>query len=373
MASVILKVTERCNSNCYYCDVVNKQDQGGSMSLEVLEQVFIRTNEYLQSLPEERINLVWHGGEPLLLGPKYFNQVWEFQQEHCAATGNRVSHSIQTNLTCFREDFIPTFQKLGIGAVGTSYDPEPHMRGLGRERNTILYNAQFLRAAEILEKNNIGWGLIYVVTKRSLARPRDVFYFLTNLKLTGGINFNPVLIYDKERQDVAVSPEEYVQFLGEIFPLWWHHRSRYPDIEPFRSLVDNIIDGNTSLGCVDSGSCTFQHINIAPDGNTSQCGRSSDWGLLSYGNIRDRSFGEILSDSQREELAARVIHLAETECDGCRLWELCHGGCPLDSWSKHGEFQHKTEWCIAKRGFIEKYFEPITGTSYKPRGVLLPC
>jgi radical SAM protein with 4Fe4S-binding SPASM domain len=184
--------------------------------------------------------------------------------------------------------------------------------------------------------------------------------------LSGGVNLNPVLIYDEVRKDVAVTPEEFVEFLGAIFPLWWNHRARYPDVEPFKSLVTNIIDGGNRLACVDSGSCTYQHINIAPNGDTSQCGRSADWGLLQYGNIRDRSFDDILHDPQREQLRERLAVIANGDCAGCRMWELCHGGCPLDAWSKHGDFAHKSEWCEARRG-SSRSTSMVTGRKFEPK------
>ena len=133
-------------------------------------------------------------------------------------------------------------------------------------------------------------------------------------------------------------------------------------------LFDSIIQGNLSLGCADSGACSYDYINVAPNGDASQCGRSADWGLLDYGNIRDRTFAEILKDKQRDQLAERNRILPIGECQGCRFWDLCHGGCPLDAYAKHDGFLHKSEWCEAKRGFIEKYFEPVTGVRYEPQG-----
>lgn len=366
MATVIFKATEKCNSNCYYCDVVRKENTGESMSLDVLETAFIRFDEYLNEFPDEKIELLWHGGEPLLLGVDYYRTAIGLLDERCKNTKSRIKHNIQTNLTCFTEDFVEIFNDLGITAVGTSYDPEPHMRGPGASIDSDTYNRRFIRGLNTLENNGFGWGMIYVVTKKSLSKPLDVFYFLTNLKITGGVNFNPVLIYDEERKGIAVTPEEYVDFLGEIFPEWWGNRHRYPDIEPFKSLVNNIINGHRSLSCVDSGNCTYHHINITPDGETSQCGRSADWGLLQYGNIREKSLKEIIEDIQRRELEERVNYLRENDCAECRFWEICHGGCPLDAYSRHKDFMHKSEWCNAKRGFIEKYFEPITGSRFEP-------
>lgn len=364
MATIILKATEKCNSNCYYCDVVRKKNTGQSMSLAILEKLYYRINEYLTANKKETVDILWHGGEPLILGHEYFRQAIDLQEKYLVDTKERVKQSIQTNLTCMTNDYVEIFKGLGINAVGTSYDPEPHMRGPGKDIDTLKYNEAFLKALNILEKNGIGWGIIYVVTKKSIEKPLEVFNFLTNLLLTGGINFNPVLIYDKQRKDVAITAKEFVDFLGTIFPVWWENRTRYPDIEPFKSYVKNIVDGDISLSCIDSGACTYNHINIAPNGDASQCGRSSDWGLLDYGNIQDFTLTEIIKNHQRKELDERYNKIKDTDCKDCRFWEICHGGCPLDSWSVHKDFNFKSEWCQAKKGFLQKYFEPITGVTF---------
>jgi uncharacterized protein len=222
----------------------------------------------------------------------------------------------------------------------------------------------FLRSTSLLERNGFTWGVIYVVTRKSLKNPLDTFHCLTNLKLDGGFNMNPVLIYDEERRDIAITPEEYVDFLGTIFPTWWRHQKRFGGVEPFRSLTRCIRDRAPSLGCVDSGSCAFNHLNIAPDGEASQCGRSSDWGLLNYGNIADKTLKDLLQDEQRQQFIERNEILPHTECKGCRYWAICHGGCPLDAYAEHGSYMHKSRWCDAKKGFIEKHFEPVTGIRY---------
>ena len=111
--------------------------------------------------------------------------------------------------------------------------------------------------------------------------------------------------------------------------------------------------------CSDSGTCAYQHINVLADGSLSHCGRSADWGLLNYGSIFDTTFAQALADPQRDELDRRNAVLPDSECKDCRFWSICHGGCPLDAWSQAGGFLHKSEWCYAKKGFIEKYFEPI--------------
>jgi len=367
MATMILKATETCNSRCSYCDVVGKKSPRTSMSHEMLEIVFRRIGEFLAANPGDKMEIIWHGGEPLLLGADYFREAKRLQDLRCAGVADRISHTMQSNLIAFDDSFVEPLRALGVRSIGTSFDAEPGVRGGGRASDTEAYNRKFLKGVVSLERHGFSWGMIYVVTRRSLARPLDVFHQLTNLQLAGSISLNPVLLYGGQDRSLAVTPAELVEFLGAIFPTWWRQRARFPPFEPFRSYAENIVAGRTRFACVDSGACSFQHVNVAPDGAASQCGRASDWNLLPYGNVADRPLAEILRDPQRQELHRRYPVLREGECAGCRFWGLCHGGCPLDSWSAHGTFDHKSEWCEAKRGFIERYFEPVTGATWTPR------
>ncbi len=363
MPTIIFKPTESCNSNCVYCDVVARK-QPKTMSLELLELIFRKINDYLVEKPDEKITLIWHGGEPLLLGVDYFNKAIEFQAKYCETTACRLEHALQSNLTLMKEEYIDVFNRLGISQVGTSYEPLANIRGGGEERNSGLYNRLFFRGINILEKHGIGWGFIYVVNRRTIERPLDVFYHLTNLRLSGGFMLNPVLIYENEQTDIGITPMEYVDFLGTIFQLWWKNRSRYPDIDPFKSLIRNIVKKENALGCVDSGRCAFSHLYIGPEGETSQCGRAGDWQIIDYGNITERSLTEVMEDPQRQQFNERTDWLENNECADCRFWNICHGGCPLDAYNEHHNFKHKTSWCVAKKVFIEKYFEPITGIKF---------
>ncbi|HEY3354155.1 MAG TPA: radical SAM protein [Polyangia bacterium] len=365
MATVILKATEACNSACAYCDVVRKPKAGPpAMSLAVLEQVFVRADELLRAHPDEELELVWHGGEPLLLGPAFFDAALALQERHCATTKGRLRHDIQTNLSLFSRDFARIFRALGMDGIGTSYDPIAGVRGPGATPDTAAYNARFMRGVALLEEEGFGWGVIYVVTRLALARPLDVFHFMTNLKPDGAVNFHPVLVYGEDERGLAITPEEFADFLGALAPVWWRHRDRYREVEPFRSFLRNALEGPCSLGCVDAGDCGTSHWNIAPDGRVSHCGRSADWGLLDYGSIFDRSLAQMRTDPQRGAFAARDRRLPAAECAGCRLWGICHGGCALDSWAVTRSLEHRTPWCAAKRRFIERHFEPLTGLRF---------
>jgi uncharacterized protein len=336
------------------------------MSEELLERVFAWINEYLESEPEEPVSLVWHGGEPLLLGAAYFRKALSIQDRMCATTAARISHAVQSNLTLLDEEMIDALQALGIRSLSTSFEPLPGLRGIGAHGDSRAYNERFFQGLRVLRAHGFGWGLIYVVTRRALALPRELFTFLTNLTLTNGFSFNPVLLYGEDAHGLSVTAGEFADFLGSIFPLWWAHRDRWPNVEPFSRLERAIVQKQRALGCADSGACHRNHVYVGPRGELSQCGRAADWNIIDYGTIMERSLRDILSDTSEDQpLARRNEVLRAGECSGCRFWDICHGGCPLDSFPARGDLLHKSEWCDARRLFLSKYFEPVTGARFE--------
>lgn len=367
MPTIIFKETEACNSNCIYCDVV-KRKKPKTISFELLQHVFQEIDKYLKAKPFEEIELIWHGGEPCIVGVEFYKKVLELQQNYCPETKSRITHAIQSNLTLITQEFIDVFKQMGIDNIGTSFEVFHGIRGFGKNRDSVAYNKAFFKGVNLLQKNNFGWGFIYVVTKKALENPLDIFYLLTNMRLSGGVEIHPVLIYndgDDSENNVAVTPKEYADFLGEIFPVWWEHRDRYPDVGPFKEYFKNYTEDSISLTCNDSGRCAYTHAYLGPEGSASHCGRSADWDIISYGNIKERSLIEIFEDEQRKQFDKRTDTLPKSDCKDCEYWGICHGGCPLDSWNKNNNFMHKTEWCAVNKLFLKKYFEPITGLKPK--------
>lgn len=367
MATLILKPTEVCNAACAYCEVDRKGYRlTKRMPLEILELLFIRLNEFLMKRKGEKLEIIWHGGEPLLLGERYFRKALEFQQRHCAATVHQIRHTVQSNMTLFTPEFIEVFRKLGISSVGTSYDPVEGVRMLKGKQDSTEYNRRFMNGVRLFEKEGLGWGVIYVVTQLALEKALDIFYFMTNLAPEGRVMFNPVTVENLEHQYLKISGSEFNDFLGAIFPVWWKHKRRYPNVEPFRSLTRGILSGGKEVFfCADSGNCSNTHFNLGPEGKWSHCGRSADWGLLDYGTIFDRSIEQVFSNPERNELRRRNDVLSNGECRRCAYWSICHGGCPLDGYLNTGFLMSKTTWCPGKKDFIERYFRPVTGLAHK--------
>jgi len=360
MVTIIFKAVEKCNSNCIYCGVIKKH-QNVIMKYDLLREVLQKMNDYLLKYPKEKINLTWHGGEVCLLGAGYFFKAIEFLEKYCSATKNRIIHTVQSNLTLINQDIIDAFKILGIDSVGSSYEFIPHIRGFGKERDTIAYNKKFFEGVNLLEKNGLTWGVIYVVHKQSLKNPMEVFHTLTNLNVANGPKLNKIYIYDDEKYNLAITGREFADFLGAILPFWWEHTDRYPNIPPFSNFYESYTRKTNRMDCELAGKCAHRWLYTGPTGKASQCGRAGDFGILDYGNIQNQTLEELLNNPQRDALKNRSTILKETECKDCRFWMVCNGGCPLDAIVAKGDINQKAPHCDWVKPFLTEYFEPVTG------------
>jgi uncharacterized protein len=361
VATIIVEPTGACNASCAYCYAAGRAPTPSTvMSPETLELLFVRINEYLVERPRETMGVVWHGGEPLLLGPRFFAAAVELQRRRCPGVADRIRHAIQSNLTLLTSELAGLLKALGIHTVGSSCDPATDLRGLGRERDAAAYDRRHREGLALLQREGLRAGVIYVVTRPALDRPLQVFRRLTELPVTGPIDFIPVVLA-QGAGELEVTGEEYAAFLGAIFPEWWAARDRLPEIGPFSLLTRNLLEGVRQLPCRDSGRCAYVYVNVAPDGRLSHCNRTSGCSQLDYGSLHDRSLTQVLADPRRKPLLDRNRVLFEGECRGCRFWPICHGGCPMDSWTRTGSLMHRTMFCEAKRAFIERHVEPLIG------------
>ena len=359
MAVLIFKALEKCNSNCEYCDtIVHKKQE--VMSLELLEQTFVRINEYLEADPQETLTFTWHGGEVCLLGAAYIRKAKTFMDAHCPDTKGRIRHEIQSNLTLLTEDLAEAFFEFGVTGFGTSYEPVPNVRGFGPDRDSESYNKAFLRSISFLNERKIHWGTIYVVHRKSLGKAREIWNHMTNMNPGYPPAFVMMRSWTEPDHPLAITEEEYADFLGEVFAIYWKHRDRYGSVRPFDAFIETILERRQATLCESGGNCAYHWLFIGPEGNYGHCGVSEDYRIFNFGNIRDLSFREVLANPVRDDIAKRQTQLPEGDCKDCRFWGLCHGGCPVGAFLAHGRMDRSNPSCKVIRHFGEKYFEPIT-------------
>src|ERR1700751_453664 len=90
---IIIQPTPFCNIDCSYCYLPNRHDRT-TLSLSDLRSIF----ENVLSFPtiSEQVTVVWHAGEPLVLGTEYYDKAFYCIREVCPKHLT-LDHSFQTN------------------------------------------------------------------------------------------------------------------------------------------------------------------------------------------------------------------------------------------------------------------------------------
>ncbi len=357
---VIIKPTEACNGTCVYCSADGTLEKRDRIRPEQLGEIFERFKRWLTADDRRNLRFVWHGGEPMLCGPAYFDTVVHEQQRVFGDDLWRVKNTMQSNLSLVDERWVPTLKALlRDGAVGSSFDIVPDVRGLAGDRDL---SDVWVRAVRMLRSHGIDVGVVYVAHRQSLGRARDLYYFFRNLDPKLNVRYNA--LYKEGRgaaddtQALWITAEEYGQFLVDLCEVWLadnRRTSSMPLGEWYRAW-----QGEYRLCCDSRGDCHNTHMGISPNGDVYGCGRASDNAAHKLGNIYAAELEDILSAPPRGAMHVRAMKLQGGHCQDCRWWRICHGGCPTIAWLYYGDLHRETYFCAARKRIFE-HFERLFG------------
>ena len=129
----ILKVHSRCNLSCTYCYVYEMAERGWPdlprrMNTAVVQQAAERIGEHVRAHGLPRVDVILHGGEPLLAGADWLAESARLLRTCVPA---EVGIGVQTNGTLLRPRMLRTLRELGI-SVGVSLDGDAEATGRHR-------------------------------------------------------------------------------------------------------------------------------------------------------------------------------------------------------------------------------------------------
>ena len=166
-----------CNLDCKYCFYVEKEElyPGGEnfkMSDELLERYI---SQYIahQSVPE--IHFAWQGGEPTLLGVRFFRKVVEPKKNY--ANGRRIHNALQTNGTLLNDEWCE-FLAENKFLVGLSIDGPARFHDAYRvtKKGGGSY-FQVMAGLKLLKKHGVELNTLTVVNRKNARYPLEVYRF----------------------------------------------------------------------------------------------------------------------------------------------------------------------------------------------------
>ena len=337
-----IQVTLNCNLGCSYCF---QSHVGPVMRLETVEAIIQQLSEtyYSQSriTGTKPLEIIWHGGEPLIAGYKFFEGILKIQSEY---PNIPFLNHLQTNATLMTEDLASLFVdgnfQLGFSLDGPEDLHDSHRyqrRGkLGSFQDTMRGIELYQRKAQL---DHI--PIISVITADSIARCEDIYQFYHRIGAMVGLDMFDIVATDLGGSDgthdwqkrLAPSSEDIGDFLIELFDYWFYDKSQRVDIREFRDEVKIVYEKEKPLGDpFHKKRCHTTRTVIAPNGNVYSCDQYINDEKSSLGNLHSDSLTEIIVRKARlwEQIKRGIRGKRKRSsfaCTSCDWAEQCAGGC----------------------------------------------
>jgi len=332
--TLILEPTRQCNLRCMYC--YSDCASAGIMSGRTLRRAIESGVRYAEQRGFGQINVLWHGGEPLLAGLPFFRLATEIANGVSSTLS--FHHFIQTNGLALDTDFCSFFRdhgfQIGLSLDGPS-DLHDRMRIFPDGRGT---HGLILKRLSLLEKHGLTMGFNAVVTRHSLGQEERLYRFFQDLGY--GFRVNPVIpgMIGKSAP-YLLQPGEYGQFLCALFQRWTATESRRIRVSPLDRYLKALL-GGVPHECQQRSTCAGLQIGVKPSGDVLLCSRF-DAPVL--GNIHGMEIEEMLGAEWCKEIEQRSEKLSS--CRSCPFWNICHGGCPHNALVFCGNQMKKDPFC----------------------------
>lgn len=347
--SVILLPTSECNVACDYCFERKEPHRLPMLLVPLLTRQLL---DHLEHEGIEECEVYWQGGEAMIMGPAWFVEAGQLMDAAARARGRRFTHYLQTNLISYSPAWNDVLRTMFDNSLGTSMDyPNVHRKLFkgGAEGYTAIWT-QRLREAQAA---GIEIGVIAVLHQGSLEAGPERFYeyfaeelgvknFQVNTPFPGG----PA----SDEEGINLDQVQLAQFLAGLFDVWMERGyANGVALGPFDALIHHFTGAPSRLPCIWKENCSNQFISVDSKGTVAQC----DCWVTSYpesffGNIfRDPNLSQMLRTSPaRQQFVDRPKHLVEHEdCLQCRFLSICHGGCPVRTYSALGTMLAKDPYC----------------------------
>ncbi|TDC93253.1 FxsB family radical SAM/SPASM domain protein [Nonomuraea deserti] len=328
----VVKVNSRCDLSCAYCYVYEMadrswQEQPIRMSAATATRTGERIAEHVRGHGLQSVELILHGGEPLLAGPALLSHI--VTATRAAVNGRaRVGARIQTNGIRLDAGYLRMFDELDI-AVAISLDGDR-------------------KAHDRHRKYANGRGSYDAVAK-SLGLLRGSFpHLFSGLLCTIDVRDDPVAIYEAllehrpPRIDFLLplgnwsypppgripgaAETPYADWLIAVFDRWYGAPRKETEVRLFSEIIHLLLGGRSNSESLGLSPVTVLVIDADGTIELSDTVRSSAPGAPSTGlHVTRNAFDEVLLLT--ETVARQVGESALAPgCRSCKVKAVCGGG-----------------------------------------------
>jgi uncharacterized protein len=345
----VLKVHSRCDLACDHCYVYESADQSWrgrpvSVPSGVVSRAALRIAEHVKTHALDRVEVVLHGGEPLLAGVAGLRAVL-VELENALHGLCRLDVKIHTNGVLLNEKFCELFSQHGVG-VGISLDGDRTANDRHRNyRNGRSSYDAVVRAIRLLSGDRFRHLYSGLLCTIDIANdPIRVYESLLELDPPRLDLLLPHATWDAPPPRTAGSATEYADWLTAIFDRW--QADGYPvRIRTFDSIIATLAGGDSATEAL--GLAPVRMVVIETDGSYEQ----ADSLKVAYDGAPATGLGVFTHslDSALEHpgIVARQHGIADLSaaCQRCPVVSSCGGGMYAHRYRTGSEFDNQSVYC----------------------------
>lgn len=350
ITTVVVKVVSRCNLKCSYCYMYEHPDQTWReqpvlISAKTIQLLAARLSSYIRIRELKQVIVVFHGGEPLLLGAaklrEFFTILWDSFQDIEA----EVKIGLQTNATLVDDDIVQVLQDFNVRA-GVSIDGPQEWNDLMRV--DAKGNGTFSKIMAGVEKlrnpksgKSVFGGFLTVANPE--IDPYELLTFFEKLNTTAIDFLLPDFNYDTFPYD-KYPPGTFGRWLSAIFDYWLASETKM-EVRIFRTLMKLLMGGKKgydSFGALSDGV-----IVVETDGTYHGLDvlKTAYHGATQTGMSLHSHPIEALESLPLVTALSKKQFSAPQKCLDCRLFDICGGGYLPHRYSSETGFNRESIYC----------------------------
>jgi uncharacterized protein len=347
----ILKMHARCNLACDYCYMYEAADQSWrdsprQMSAGTLQRVGQRIAQHARRHQLEKVEVIFHGGEPLLAGASMLARSAAILRA-AMPTRTAVAFSVQTNGTLLDKPALAELFgeniRIAVSVDGDQATHDRHRRTIGGAAS----HAAVIRALRLLRSDEYRTLFAGVLTVIDLsADPVSVYESLLDFA-------PPQMDFLLPHANWSTPPPRhgaphdrgYGEWLAEVFNRWYGAPRQETRVRLFREIIHLLLGGASETEQVGLSAATMIVVNT--DGSLEQVDalRTAYAGAVQTAlTVFDHEMDEAL---RHPAIVARQIGLAALAdtCQCCTVRRICGGGHYAHRYRQGSGFRNPSVYC----------------------------
>ena len=353
----VMKASKFCNLRCKYCYEWDHLSDPTRMSLDVWRHALVAVRDYAEMAMQANgeafvTDIIWHGGEPLILPVAYWREAVALQREIFPAwwfERGLIRNCVQTNLYSVSDGLLD-FLEANDFALGVSVDFAGGVRVTAAGKQT---EARVKQNLQRLAVRGLPFALITVLARHTLDNLDAVFADLAGfgapvrlLPLFAGPDSRPM-------DGVTVSHREVMAGLMRLFHLWFEAGQPMP-MDPFDESIKVLAMKRMGLKqpAADRMRLGNEVLVVDRDG-TVACVAFRD--SRPFGNVTQAPIAEILKARDYQSLVREEGERKAKICASCAANGACDTRPLARNFDSHGLDDCPTEKYLMP--LIEAYLE----------------